>query len=154
MAEKQFGVAVVWGISTTGYEKITGAAGVAYPFRTEEQTFRKTADVEETRSENGDYANICIYGGQEELSLRVYPSAATLAAANTGNVLPEIGSSMRVADIDVDIGKSPAGETQSPPDKQYIVMECSKARTGTTHVSFDVTLRRYGGLTNYVPIIT
>jgi hypothetical protein len=142
MPEKQFGVAVVWGISTTDYTK----AGVAQKLNTEEQTYRKTADVEETRSDIGEYANICMYGGQEELTLRVYPSDFTIAGAKGANVLPLIGDVMKVIDPDdSNIGAPSAG-------KEYIVMECGKNRTGTTKVSFDVTLRRYGGITNYTPL--
>jgi hypothetical protein len=142
MAEKQLGKAVVWGISTTGYKY-----GTFQKLRSEEQTYRKSADVEETRSENGDYANVCFYGGREELTLRVYPSDETIAGAKSANILPVIGDPMEVIDPDdIDIGTT-------TPGKSYAVTECSKNRTGTSRVSFDVTLVRYGGITSYTPVV-
>ena len=142
MAEKQFGIAVVWGTSTTGYTK----AGFAIKLGTEEQTYRKAADQDETRTSAGEYANVTLYGGTEELTLRVYPTDTTIALAKTANLLPGIGDEMKVIDAeDLDIGAAATG-------KSYMVAECGKTRSPAAKVTFDVTLRRFAGITSYTPV--
>ena len=131
MSVIQKGIAVAWGISSSGYT-YTGSA-TALNVRATGQTLRKSADSEECRDLNGEVVGKVFFNQVSELQLRVYPSAATLALAKTANVLPAIGDKFVVTDAD---DSEIAGTT-------YIVEDSSKTRTNNAKVEFDITVRKY-----------
>lgn len=126
----QKGLGVCWGVAGTAFT-YTGAATVLN-VKNNGEDFKKSADKHEIKDGSGDVIGLVFTNQQEELSLRVYPSGSTLAAANTNNVLPSIGDKFVVtAADDAEI----AGN--------YVVEACGKQRTIEGHTTFDITLRAY-----------
>lgn len=136
MAATVKGLAVAWGITTTGYA-YTGSA-TALNVKDIEQTLTKDAEVVESRDADGDVNGLVFFNPTTELSLRVYPSAVsatnTLANAKTqAATLPAIGDKFTITDAD---DASIAGT-------DWVVMRVGKTRSITNRVEFDITVKKW-----------
>ena len=113
------------------------AAATALSVTHQEQSFSKSAEKVEHTDGNGETVGLTFFNAKNELSLRCYPSGATIAAAKTANVLPAIGDKLTVAWT-----SSPAHEdTDLAGD--YIVEGCSKTRRVGEKVEFDISVVKY-----------
>lgn len=131
MAVKQKGIGVVWGVSSSAYS-YTGSATVL-TVKSTGQSYRKSAQKFECKDANGETNGLVFFDARQELTLRVYPSAATIAAAKTANVLPAPGDKFTVTDSD---DPDVAGTT-------YVVDECSKEKVNNGITTFDVRMTEY-----------
>ena len=90
----QRGVAVVWGVTTSGYE----CDGVACNFRLEEEDLSLARQVEEHfDGATGSVVGETYYRLLTTYRFRVYPSASTIALVEADNMLPPPGSEMTVS---------------------------------------------------------
>lgn len=130
MAVVQKALGVVWGVSSTGFT-YTGSATVLNVKGTG-QSFRKTAEKFECKDSNGETNGLVFFNPKKELTLRCYPSGATIAAAKTNNVLPDPGDKFVVTDAD-------------DPDVAgtYVVDECSKEKVNNGITTFDIRVTEY-----------
>jgi hypothetical protein len=130
MAVKQKGLGVVWGVSTTN-QTYTGSATVLNVKHTG-QSYRKSSQKFECKDNNGETNGLVFFDARKELTLRCYPSGATLAAAKTNNVLPDPGDKFVVTDAD-------------DPDVAgtYVVEECSKEKVNNGITTFDIRIIEY-----------
>lgn len=130
MAVIQKAIGVCWGVAGTAFT-YTGAATVLN-VKNNGESYKRAADLTELKDGNGETVGLVFRNPTEELTLRVYPSGATLAAANTNNVLPAIGDKCVVtAGDDADI----AGN--------YVITACGKERSIDAQVTFELSLKAW-----------
>jgi hypothetical protein len=140
MATIQKGLGVVWGISSTPLAIGTGVIVFT------SQTVGSESDEVEHRNSLGEVAGITTFNVRETLEATVYPSSTTapnntIAAAVSANVLPKAGSNLVIVDsADADVGKT------------WHVVSATKTKSNEDKVSFNVSLRRYAGITNYTAL--
>jgi len=130
MAVIQKALGVCWGVAGTGFT-YTGSA-TALNVKNNGESYKKSAEVSEMKDGNGETIGLVVRNPVEELTLRVYPSGATLEAANTNNVLPAIGDKFVVtAANDAEVAGT------------YVVVGCSKERTIDNQVTFQIDVKAW-----------
>jgi hypothetical protein len=140
MAETNLGVGVVWALSTgdravgTGIQKNTG------------QTVGRESDSVEHRGTSGDVVGKTYFNQREPLELTVYPSGATIAAAESANILPTPGTVVAIIDtIDTDVGSS-------SPGRNYVVESSSKVKGLEDKCVMTISLVRYKSGPSNAPV--
>ncbi len=131
MAVVQKGIAVAWGITSSGYA-YTGS-GTALNVKSIEQSLTKDAEVFESKDSNGETNGVLFFNPTSELGLRVYPSGASLANAKTAAaVLPACGDKFTITDAD---DSTIAGD--------YVVMRVGKTKSVAGRCEFDLTVKKW-----------
>jgi len=133
MAVRQKAIGVAWAITSTAFAAGTGA-GTALKIKPTGESYKKLADSVETKDKNGEVNGKVYFNQREELTLRVYPSDATIAGAKGagGTMGLAIGDRFTITDADdPDIAGS------------YLVEDVSKERVIDNIVTFEVMLRAY-----------
>jgi len=143
MSQIQKGVGVVWGISSSPVVIGTGSAVVT------SQTFGSESDEVEHRNALGVVVGITTFNRRQTMELTVYPSGATIAAIGTSNILPKAGETVKVIDADdLDVGAA-----ASPNNgKEWHVVSATKTKSNEDKMTFNLSLRRYDGITNYTAL--
>lgn len=132
----QKGLAVAWGITSTGYT-YTGAATVLAVHATEQSLTKDAKMTESADPVTGATLGIVFYDFTNEVQLRVYPKGSGLTAAtNAAMALPAIGDKFCIIDTDTAVG---AGGTGTP----YVVMKVGRTRKVSDKVEFDITIKAY-----------
>jgi len=128
------GIACQWGISTTAFANSqTLGTGVAVKVSGEE--FEKSVKQEELLERNGEPVGLGFYDRRKVLSLNLWPSAATIAAAD-GAILVTPGDVLTLTDaLDTDVGSTFSGK--------YIVRRASKTKRNDGKVVWSVTVEQF-----------
>jgi len=133
MSVKHKGIGVAWGVSSTGYtytgsSTVLNAVGIS-------QSLKKSAEMSFHKDPaTGDTTGAAIFDQNSEVSLKVFPSGPSVAAAKTaGGITPAIGDKFAVTDTE---DTEMAGTT-------YIVMSVSKERKVGDRVEFDITIKKW-----------
>lgn len=129
----QKGVGVVWGIVSA----ISGdgiGTGVIQSVE-----YEKTANMEAIVGADGIVVSEVYSGPQEKLNVVIVPSGATMAAAKTANIIPEIGGIITVATGAV----GDAGEIQM--QGAYTCDSAKKSRTMNGVATITVSMHRNAG---------
>jgi len=137
----QKGLAVAWGITSTGYT-YTGAATVLAVHATEQSLTKDAKMTESADPVTGATLGIVFYDFTNEVQLRVYPKGSGLTAAtNAAMALPAIGDKFCIIDTDTAVGASGTGTpgTGTP----YVVMKVGRTRKVSDKVEFDITIKAY-----------
>jgi hypothetical protein len=142
MSQIQKGVGVVWGISSSPVVIGTGSAVVT------SQTFGSESDEVEHRNALGAVVGITTFNRRQTMELTVYPSAESIALVTSSNshILPKAGETVKVIDTaDLDVGAASAG-------KEWHVVSATKTKSNEDKMTFNLSLRRYDGITDYEPL--
>jgi hypothetical protein len=132
----QKGLAVAWGITSTGYT-YTGAATVLAVHATEQSLTKDAKMTESADPVTGSTLGIVFYDFTNEVQLRVYPKGSGLTAAtNAAMALPAIGDKFCIIDTDTAVGASGTGTP-------YVVMKVGRTRKVSDKVEFDITIKAY-----------
>jgi hypothetical protein len=144
MSQIQKGVAVVWGISSSPVVIGTGSAVVT------SQTFGSESDEVEHRNSLGAVVGITTFNRRQTMELTVYPSNTSITNIGTSNILPKAGETVKV----IDAADSDVGIAGSPPDggKEWHVVSATKTKSNEDKMTFNLSLRRYDGITNYAAL--
>ena len=142
MAEIQKGLAVAWSITTTANGMAITGIGAAILNPTSQALTHDGEQVEHIDPATGAAKGVTIFNRTSTLEMTVYPSAGSKAVAKTAAaLLPKKGDNMTIVDAeDAQI----AG--------QWHVESATKNKEAGSAVSFNVSLKRWEGITNYAPI--
>lgn len=128
----QKGLAVAWGITSTGYT-YTAAATVLAVHATEQSLTKDAKMTESADPVTGSTLGIVFYDFTTEIQLRVYPKSTTIAlAATAAATLPAIGDKFAITD------GSDAAAAGS-----YVVMKVGRTRKVSDKVEFDITIKAW-----------
>lgn len=128
----QKGLAVAWGISSTGYT-YTGAATVLAVHATEQSTTKDAKMTESADPVTGATLGIVFYDFTKEIQLRVYPKGSSLANAVTAAAaVPDVGDKFAITDANDAVA---AGN--------YVVMKAGRTRKVGDKVEFDLTIKQW-----------
>lgn len=126
------GLGVVWG-SSLGAVTFTGGAVLKSDHTND--NLEKQSQRFTHYDGNGVRLGEVFWDQMDVLNLRVFPSGATIAAAEGQLPLPAHGSKVTVVDTkDADIGEG------SATPKNYICTACSKLKSHSSICYFDITL--------------
>lgn len=132
----QKGLAVAWGITSSGYT-YTGTATVLAVHATEQSLTKDAKMTESADPVTGSTLGIVFYDFTNEVQLRVYPKGSGLTAAtNAAMALPAIGDKFCIIDADTAVGASGTGTP-------YVVMKVGRTRKVSDKVEFDITIKAY-----------
>lgn len=128
----QKGLAVAWGISTTGYT-YTGSA-TALSVHATEQSLTKDAKMTESADPvTGATVGLVFFDFTKEIQLRVYPKGSSLANAVAAAIaLPEVADKFVIVD-----------STDTVAAGNYVVTKVGRARKVGDKVEFDITLKQW-----------
>lgn len=133
MSVRRKAIGVAWGLASTQLAYAAAATVLAVKGVSEEYT--KTARKVEVLDANGEPNGLVFFDQRKTAKFRLYPTAATIADANTaaGTMGMEVGDRLTVtAAGDPDL----AGAT-------WVVDEIGKVRSREDIVFFDVTATKY-----------
>lgn len=131
MAVVQKGIAVAWGLTSSGYAY--SASATALNIKGIEQSLTKDAQLFESKDNNGETNGLVFFDPTKEIGLRCYPSNTTIATAKTAAaVLPAIGDKFTITDAD---DATIAGD--------YVVMRVSKTKTVNGRCEFDIAIKQW-----------
>ena len=134
-----FGIQVVWGISSS----VTMAGtGIAFPIV--EQDYHETRQSEQHfEPATGAVIGETFYRKEMTLRLRIYPAGTTgggAAGAVSANNTPfDPGQILSILD------NTPGGPNDAHMNGDWIILDYAKQRRVADKVYFDVSLRRWGG---------
>lgn len=123
----QVGCGVVWAVPGMTMT----LDGVAFNVSVSELTLSAEAKTEEHFHNSGELGGQTFFDQRLALSMKVYPSGATMAAAKTNDVRPVPGTEMTITSTD---DPNVAGN--------WSVMSMSASRTLTGKLTYDVTAQR------------
>jgi hypothetical protein len=137
MSQIQKGIAVQWSISTGDTVAGTGV------IRHTAQTLTKDAEMVEHRDPaTGAVVGVTTFNRNETLELTVYPSGAMLETANNAAAaIPLAGENLTLSD-----------STNSQFNGIWHVERATINRAVGDKATFNVTLRRWAGVSSYNPI--
>lgn len=150
MAAIQLGTAVVFGMPAltsikngTTEAGATSASALAYIITGLSLTNNRS--VEETADADGDIVNATFYGQTTDATLECFPADTSIANAKTANVLPAVGSVLKITPSsdteDADLATAAVG--------YWTVTAASKTRSNTAKATFSLTLKRWGGISSH-----
>ena len=144
MAVSNVGIAVLWGITTTGMNKNGSAITNANLIRYSSQSLSKATGSMEHVDNSGEVVGFTTFNQSQTLSLECYPSASTLSAARTlRDALPSPGD--RVTLID-------STDANSPIATDFICESSDYRASNSDKVVFSMSLKRWAGITNYAAV--
>jgi hypothetical protein len=133
MSVRRKAIGVAWGLAGSAFAYAAAATVLAVKGVSEE--YKKSARKVEVLDSNGEPNGLVFFDQRKTVTLRLYPTAATIANADTaaGTMGIEVGDRLTItAAGDPDL----AGAT-------WVVDEVGKARTRDDIVFFDVTATKY-----------
>ncbi len=124
------GAAIVWGVGTTGIGGYAAAANATHAFTSED--FSYEADTAEIKNGYGNVITQYFYNYRKVLSLKCFPAGSGASATS----VPVAGETVTV---------TAASDALIAGD--YVATSVSRARSGESHVEFDIELTKYDYVT-------
>lgn len=135
MAETVKGVGVFWGIGSSFAMAGTGISGTHRPQSVDFDADSERVDIADYK---GETVGAVFFNQKQTLRVEVIPTAATIAAAKTGSILPEPGALVTITDTaDTEVSGTNSGK--------YIFVRGSKRRSNKDVVRLTFELEQYLG---------
>lgn len=129
----QKGLAVAWGITSTGYT-YTGSATVLAVHATEQSLTKDAKMTESGDPITGATVGLVFYDFTQEVQLRVYPKGSSLAnAVSSAIAIPDVGDKFAVTD----------SSDTAVAATTYVVMKAARTRKVGDKVEFDLTIKKW-----------
>ena len=124
------GTNLKWGANVDGIGGFTGAVASGYTFTGAD--YARAADMSEIKDGDGEITSVYVYNGTETLSIKAYFSGANADITS----IPAVGEVVTIT-----------SSNDSNLAGNWLVEGVSKALANESHVTFDLSLKAYDGIT-------